>query len=102
MGGWFQSGLAPGVVLSNRPGANSATSWQHAFFPLDPPQDVTKGMKVSWRVTTSSDDGILTWSAAIDGIRDRVAHSTFFAVPLSVVPDAGQTPNAGSRASSAG
>jgi protein arginine N-methyltransferase 1 len=92
VGGWFESGLAPGVLLSNRPGTNGATSWQHAFFPLDPPQDVTEGTKMVWRVATASDDGVLTWSALIDRVPDRVAHSTFFAVPLSVVADGGHTP----------
>ena len=88
VGGWFEAGLAPGITLSNRPGTNGPRSWQHAFFPLLPRRVVVSGTKVSWRLATASDDGILSWSATIDGYRDRLAHSTFLGVPLATLPGA--------------
>ena len=43
LAGWFEAELAPGIWMTNAPGDPEAISRPQAFFPIDPPIDVSRG-----------------------------------------------------------
>ena len=94
IGGWFSADLAPGVTLTNAPGAPNRINRRNVFLPLREPAPVSPGdvMRVSifiqpaqlivrWRVELASADGTLrhaTDASTFEGMlipRENVAHT---------------------------
>lgn len=89
---WFDLELAPGIVLSNAPGAQAA-SWGQVFLPCDPPLKLAPGAELTAVITVEDaadgTPGYLSWrleaagtargghefASAPAALGDLVAHS---------------------------
>ncbi len=63
---WFDSVLAPGVVLSNGP-AHEETVFGRAFFPFQRPIDLLEGERTRVRLRALFSDSDYVWSWETDG-----------------------------------
>lgn len=86
--GWFSAELAPGVEMTNAPGAPARINRRNVFLPLDPVVSVAPGDAVTIDIRIRPVDLIVTWavdvtraSAPTDVIRMR--HSTLGGMLLS-------------------
>lgn len=86
--GWFSAELAPGVEMTNAPGAPARINRRNVFLPLDPVVAVAPGDAVAIDIRIRPVDLIVTWavdvaraSAPADVIRMR--HSTLGGMLLS-------------------
>jgi protein arginine N-methyltransferase 1 len=86
IGGWFAAALAPGVELTNAPGAAARTRGKrNLFLPLDTPVAVAPGDVVSLGVRIRPEDPLAAWSLEVSGAAATVQerHSTFTGMLLS-------------------
>src|SRR3954447_26444753 len=58
--GFFSSGLAPSVDLTNGP-PKQTPSWSHTFMPLEQPLEVSEGQKLEVRVETTANGCVWRW-----------------------------------------
>lgn len=65
LAGWFTSQLAPGITMTNAPGAPDRILRQNAFLPLDPPVPVTPGDEVHVRIVLRPHELILAWRVTV-------------------------------------
>jgi protein arginine N-methyltransferase 1 len=87
---WFDTELAPGVTLSNAPGAPEAIYGQ-AFFPLSDPVTLAPGDTVAVSVTATpvGTDYVWAWTTHVQDGRSggstkaHLRQSTFHGAPLS-------------------
>jgi hypothetical protein len=83
--GWFVAELAPGVTVTNAPGADGRIDRRQLFLPTAP-VDVTPGDRVWSRLVAAPRSDVLTWSvevrAATGGLHAS-SHQTVDALPLS-------------------
>lgn len=65
LGGWFEADLAPGVTMTNTPGAPDGIARRQAFLPLAAPVAVGAGdhVEVAWRVRPR--ETILVWEVRV-------------------------------------
>lgn len=78
---WFSACLAPGVTMTNAPGAASRINRRNVFLPLDPAVAVVAGDRVAIDVGIRPVDFVVSWSAAVEtaaGVSrgPRARHST--------------------------
>lgn len=82
---WFDLELAPGIVLSNAPGAEPR-SWGQLLLPLDPPLDVDAGAVLRGAIETppgtGGTPGWLGWHASAGG--RTVRGNEFAAIPAAL------------------
>ena len=83
--GAMTSTLAPGIVLSNVPGASETTNFACAFFPIDTPVTVRAGDRVDIDIAVF-DGSEARWNVTVtEGetgtIRGRFQHTTLQAMP---------------------
>lgn len=88
LAGWFSAALAPGVEMTNAPGAAARINRRNVFLPLDPVVSVAPGDEVAIDIRIRPVDLIVNWSVAVtrasapsDVIRMR--HSTLGGMLLS-------------------
>jgi protein arginine N-methyltransferase 1 len=85
IGGWFDAELAPGVRLSNAPGATVRLNRRNVFLPLDAARPVTRGDRVDIHLRIRPFDKLVSWDVAVHSagtvIRER--HSTLDGMLLS-------------------
>ncbi len=60
IGGWFESEIAPGIHLTNKP-KNETPSWSHALLPLERPLEVKQGDMVEVRIQIRSNAAQWHW-----------------------------------------
>jgi protein arginine N-methyltransferase 1 len=84
---WFDSELAPGVHLSNRPGAGERIYGQ-LFLPFERPVPIARGESIdvdlSARILDGEDDYLWKWNTSIIRGDSRIPlfrQATFFAIP---------------------
>jgi protein arginine N-methyltransferase 1 len=65
LAGWFTSELAPGITMTNAPGAPDRIFRQNAFLPLDPPVPVRPGDQVHTRIVVRPNELILAWRVTV-------------------------------------
>jgi SAM-dependent methyltransferase len=94
IGGWFSAELAPGITLTNAPGAPNRINRRNVFLPLREPVPVSVGdtigvsifiqpgeLIVRWRVTVASAEGTVhhvTDASTFEGMlipREDLAHT---------------------------
>ena len=94
IGGWFSAELAPGITLTNAPGAANRINRRNVFLPLREPVPVSAGdgirvsifiqpaqLIVRWRVEVASADGTIrhaTDASTFEGMlipREDLAHT---------------------------
>jgi hypothetical protein len=80
LGGGFEARLAPGVTMTNLPGASSRVAKRNVFLPLRTPVPVVPGDVVRSRIRIVPDELIVSWTVEVarGGGRSRGAgaHST--------------------------
>jgi hypothetical protein len=80
LGGWFVAELAPGIELTNAPGAPTRIRRRNVFLPVEPIV-VAEGDSVRGTVTILPSSGVVDWSvSAFDAhgtLRSRSRGSTF-------------------------
>src|SRR5262249_27526084 len=79
LAGWFRAQLAPGVTLTNAPGAPDAMQRRNAFFPLGEALAIESGttIRAAWSLRLPA---ISSWTCHV-GER-RFARSNLLALPL--------------------
>jgi protein arginine N-methyltransferase 1 len=60
IGGWFESEVAPGIHLTNKP-KNMTPSWSHVLLPLERPLEVKRGDRVEVRIQIRSNASQWHW-----------------------------------------
>lgn len=65
LAGWFTSELAPGITMTNAPGAPDRIVRQNAFLPLDPPMPVQAGDEVHARLVVRPNELVLAWRVTV-------------------------------------
>lgn len=65
LAGWFTAELAPGITMTNAPGATTRIFRQNAFLPLDPPVPVRVGDSVHVRIMVRPAELILVWRVTV-------------------------------------
>lgn len=77
-GGWFRSELAPGVFLSNAPGAEPRLARRNLVLPLDTPVPVLPGDTIRIEVRIRPSERIVAWRGSVShsGHETRFSHST--------------------------
>jgi protein arginine N-methyltransferase 1 len=87
LGGGFEAGLAPGVTMSNLPGASPRVAKRNVFLPIRTPVAVQPGDAVRVRIRIVPNERIVAWTVEIAGadgrVRARCAHSTLRGMLLS-------------------
>ena len=86
--GWFSAELAPGVEMTNAPGAATRINRRNVFLPLDPVVEVAPGDAVTIDIRIRPVDLIVTWTvevarASAPGDVIRMRHSTLGGMLLS-------------------
>lgn len=77
VGGWFAARLAPGIVLTNAPGASGRINRRNVFFPLREPVGVGRGDRVSASMHIRPASLLVRWRVQVCSGRDgRLLHST--------------------------
>lgn len=78
IGGWFTAALAPGVELTNAPGAPSRLARRNVVLPLERPIRVSPGDRVDMRLQVLPTDLVVAWRGMVTTAQERVtfAHST--------------------------
>ncbi len=77
--GWFRAQLAPGVVLTNAPGAADAMDRRSAFFPIGEAVPVEAGteIRVAWQLRLPD---VASWTCHVGG--RRFSQTNLLALPL--------------------
>lgn len=87
LGGWFRAELAPGVVVTNDPGATARIERRNVFLPIAASVAARAGVRVRVRLHVIPRETLLTWTVEVvtpDGARlARSQHSTFRGMFLS-------------------
>jgi hypothetical protein len=79
LGGWFTSELAPGVVVTNAPDADSRLDRRNVVLPLDRPVPVAAGDTVQVDVRVRPAERIVAWRGVVRGaagVQTRFSQST--------------------------
>jgi protein arginine N-methyltransferase 1 len=78
IGGWFHAMLAPGIPLTNGPGAEARLSRRNVLLPIDQPVRVVPGDIVEVRLQALPEDSLLTWRGTVRTASGTTsfAHST--------------------------
>lgn len=63
--GWFAAQLAPGIMITNAPGAGGRINRRVTLLPLDPPVDVVAGDEVSIRLMIRPDEDQIAWQVEV-------------------------------------
>jgi protein arginine N-methyltransferase 1 len=87
---WFDSELAEGITLTNRPGGPELI-YGHALFPFSQPVDVLIGDQIQLSISADlvGEDYVWKWNTRIfagsetEHLRADLRQSTFFGVPVS-------------------
>jgi hypothetical protein len=85
VGGWFEAELAPGVRLSNGPGAAVRLNRRNVFLPLEAAVPVSAGDCVDVHIRIRPFDKLVSWDVAVTagGTVRRERHSTLDGMLLS-------------------
>jgi protein arginine N-methyltransferase 1 len=74
IGAWFSAALAPGVEMTNAPGAAARLTRRNVFLPLEQPVAVQAGDRVEISLRVRPADMLVNWTVRIGGAVER--HST--------------------------
>jgi hypothetical protein len=74
LGAWFAADLAPGIRMTNAPGAAARLVRRNVFLPLDRPTTVQPGDVIGVSVRVRPADLVVNWTVQIGGAVER--HST--------------------------
>jgi hypothetical protein len=74
VGAWFSAALAPGVDMTNAPGAAARLVRRNVFLPLERPVAVQAGDRIEISLRVRPADMLVNWTVRIDGAVER--HST--------------------------
>jgi SAM-dependent methyltransferase len=86
IGGWFSARLAPSVTMTNSPLAADRISRRNVFFPIDQPERVAPGDRITVEMRVLPRDTMVTWDVEVwrnDARQARHSHSTFRGMLLS-------------------
>jgi type I protein arginine methyltransferase len=83
LGGWFACELAPGVTMTNAPGAPERIDRSQVLLGFEVPLAVIAGDTIAVTVKFRHEDGILAWSAHNPRTDQRARQSTWASLPLS-------------------
>jgi protein arginine N-methyltransferase 1 len=85
IGGWFRAVLAPGVELTNAPGARARIGRRNVVLPLERPLRVAPGDMVELRMQVLPADTLVTWRGTVRRAEGDVAfsHSTLAGMLLT-------------------
>jgi protein arginine N-methyltransferase 1 len=84
VGAWFSAAMAPGVEMTNAPGAAARIGRRNVFLPLERPVAVAAGDAVEIAIGVRPADMLVNWTVtfpAVAGSRER--HSTLNGMLLS-------------------
>jgi protein arginine N-methyltransferase 1 len=84
LGGWFEAGLAPGIVLRTAPDAPE-TSWHQAFLPLLEPQCVEPGesVRVRLQIHVLPNETFYQWDVCLrERVFEQCTVNSFPALPI--------------------
>jgi protein arginine N-methyltransferase 1 len=78
IGAWFEAAMAPGVTMTNAPGASSRINRRNVFLPLERPVTVAPGDPVSIAVRIRHADMLVSWSVRVTTAEEtrQERHST--------------------------
>jgi protein arginine N-methyltransferase 1 len=76
IGGWFSSELAPGVTLTNAPGAANRIDRRNVFLPLREPVAVAAGDAIGVSLFIQPADLIVRWRVEVAASDGAVRHTT--------------------------
>lgn len=76
IGGWFSAELAPGVLLTNAPGAAHRINRRNVFFPLREPAAVSAGDTVRVSMFIQPAQLIVRWRVELASADGTVRHTT--------------------------
>lgn len=82
---WFSAAMAPGVEMTNAPGAPSRINRRNVFLPLRQPCAVSAGDRASIDLSIRPSDLLVTWTVEIataEGV-SRTRHSTLSGMLLA-------------------
>lgn len=85
IGGWFETELSRGVLLTNSPLASERIERRNVFLPIERAVAVDPGDRVSLHVRVRPDDLLVSWDIDIHTARgvERMRHSTLDGMLLS-------------------
>lgn len=87
LAGWFSATLAPGVALTNEPGAPERVGKRNVFLPVRTPVAVAPGDRVQARLRILPNELIVNWTVSVAGTdgsqRMRCSHSTIHGMLLT-------------------
>jgi protein arginine N-methyltransferase 1 len=86
IGGWFTADLAPGVVLTNAPGAPARINRRNVFFPLREAVGVARGDRVTVSMRIRPASLLVRWHIevhAVGELRHATTASTFEGMLIS-------------------
>jgi protein arginine N-methyltransferase 1 len=84
-GAWFTACMAPGVTMTNAPGAAARINRRNVFLPLDRPLAVAPGDRVTIDIRIRPADVVVSWTVEIEratGVT-RERHSTLSGMLLT-------------------
>ena len=76
LAGWFEAELAPGIWMTNAPGHPKAITRPQAFFPIDPPIDVSRGEVIRTSLVIRHAEETIVWEVQLPARKIRVRRST--------------------------
>ena len=65
LAGWFTAELAPGITMTNAPGAPDRIFRQNVFLPLDPPVPALPADEVHARLVVRPNELVLAWRVTV-------------------------------------
>jgi protein arginine N-methyltransferase 1 len=76
IGGWFAADLAPGITLTNAPGAPNRIDRRNVFLPLREPVEVAAGDAVRVSIFIQPAQLIVRWRVEVADASGAIAHTT--------------------------
>ena len=76
IGGWFSAELAPGIMLTNAPGAPNRINRRNVFLPLREPVPVSVGDGISVSIFIQPAQLIVRWRVAVASADGTIRHAT--------------------------
>jgi type I protein arginine methyltransferase len=80
LAGWFSSELAPGIIMTNNPGATRRINRRAVFLPIGRPVSVVRGDNVAITMNITPEQTMVTWKVGVANKsrneKAKFAHST--------------------------